>query len=271
MHYRSKTLHRWIALAGMLAALGTQFSGTLAAAPADGNPEDFKFEITGSAWLVNSSGTIQSHGTPVDLVSDLGAEQQQPSFFGQLVFKPGRRHRIVVNGYPVRLTGLNTVNRTITYQGQTFNVSDTVSSSADVNYVFAGYQYDVLTGPAGHLGFSVGGAYLDASGSIHSQTANTTASKSETFGMPLAGVDARLFPIPGHKLIEIEGGLRGMGLGDYGHYLEGSVQGGVALGPVTFLAGYRRVNADIHSNSGTNPSGVDVNLSGPIFSVMFRH
>lgn len=77
------------------------------------DPESFHVEITGSAWLVDSGGTIQAGSSPVDLVSDLGAEQREPTFYGRLVVKPGRKHRIVIEGMPFRLSGYNVVNRTI--------------------------------------------------------------------------------------------------------------------------------------------------------------
>ncbi len=247
-----------------------QFTSLLARASSEGNPEDFRVELTGAAWLVNSSGTLQASGTPIDLISDLGAEQQQPTFYGRLVVKPGRKHRIVIEGTPFRISGFNTVNRTIVYRGETFNVNETVRSSADLDYVFAGYQYDVLSGPGGHLGFSAGGAYLGATGIINALQAGTTASKTETIGLPLAGADGRLFPIRGHRIFTIEGDIRGMDVGGYGHYLEASGSGGVSVGPVTLLAGYRTVNADIHSSSSTNPEGVNVHFKGPIFSVEWR-
>ncbi|MDQ2839871.1 MAG: hypothetical protein M3Y72_02285 [Acidobacteriota bacterium] len=60
-----------------------------------------------------------------------------------------------------------------------------------------------------------------------------------------------------------------MDLGGYGNYLEASGSGGISLGPIAILAGYRSVNADIHSNS-TNPEGVNVHLKGPIFSLQWR-
>lgn len=233
------------------------------------DPENFKIEVTGSAWLVDSSGAIQANGAPIDLVTDLGVGQQQPTFYGRLVVKPGRRHRIVVEGTPFRLSGYNTVNRSVTYRGQTFNVSQTLQSNADFNYLFAGYQFDVLTGSMGHLGFSAGGAYLDATGTIRSVQTNTLATKSETIGLPLAGAEFRIFPIPGHKLLDIDGGIRGMGVGNYGHYLEGSANAGLSLGPLTFLAGYRDVRLDLHEATGA-ASGVNVRLKGPIFSMQWR-
>ena len=172
--------------------------------------ENFHVEVTGSAWLVNSAGTIQANGAPVDLISDLGAEQQKATFYGRLVFKPGQKHRIVVEGSPVSINGFNTVNRSIVYRGQTFNVSETVRSSAEFNYLFAGYQYDLLSGSAGHLGLSAGGAYIGATGIISAVQSGNSATKSQSIGLPLAGLEFRLFPIRHHGIFEVEGGLRGM-------------------------------------------------------------
>jgi acyl-coenzyme A thioesterase PaaI-like protein len=267
----------------LLCWLMFQGAGALLAADprvANGNDfENFRVEVTGSAWLVNSGGTIHAggvatradvaSGTAIDLVTDLGVKQRQPTFYGHLVLKPGRKHRIVIEGTPIRLNGTNTVNRTVVYQGQTFTVGQTLQSSADVNYFFVGYQYDVVSAPAGHLGFSVGGAYLNATGTIHGLQSGLVATKSETIGMPLAGAEGRVFVIPGRKLLEIDGGVRGMAFGGYGHYVEGTITGGIGFGPLTFQAGYRAESADLHSTSILG-NGVDVHLRGPIFSIQAR-
>ena len=258
---------RWAAVILILQIAGPLGYGYAAS---DVNPEDFKVELTGAAWLVDSSGIIRANGTPVDLVTDLGARQQQPTFFGRLVIKPGRKHRIVIEGTPFRLSGYNTVDRTIVYHGQTFDVHQTLRSSAELNYFFAGYQYDFVSGPMGHLGVSVGGAYLGSTGTITSVESGTTATKTETFGLPLAGLEGRVFPIHGHKLLMIEGDIRGMDVGGYGHYIEASGNGGINFGHFAILAGYRTVDPDIHSSSSSNPAGVNVHLKGPIFSAQWR-
>lgn len=261
-----RSLRGGVFVSALLVLSGTAWAGS---PPGVENPEDFHFEITGSAWLVNSSGTIQASGAPIDLVQDLGAQQNQLTFSGQFVFKPRRKQRIVVEGTPYRINGYKTVDRAIMYRGETFNVSQTLQSSADMNYFFAGYQYDVLSGPAGHLGFSVGGAYLSATGAIHALETSITATKTETIGVPLAGVDFRVFPLPSHKFIDLEGGIRGMDLGSYGNYLEATGNGGISFGHVTVLAGYHAVNVDFH-NTSANPSGLNARLRGPIFSLVWR-
>lgn len=148
-------------------------------------------------------------------------------------------------------------------------MSETIRSSADLNYFFVGYQYDILTGAKGHLGFSVGGAYLGATGSILAEQINTVGTRSEKIGLLLAGADFRIFPIPHHRIFEIEGDMRGMGLGSYGYYVEATGSGDICLGPVTFLAGYRGVNTQLHETSGRQ-NGITARLQGAIFSGVFR-
>ena len=260
---RSKCAVFLLGLISSFACYGQSFRGSE-------DPENFKIEVTAGGWLINSGGQIQASGTPVDLVNDLGVNQGAGTFYGQLVFKPGRKHRIVVEGTPFRLNGLKAVTRTIDYRGQTFTVSQTVQSSATLDYFFAGYQYDVLSGPKGHLGFSVGGAYLNATGNLLAVQTQTTASKSQAVGLPLAGVDFRVFPIPHRKVFDVEGGVRGMAFGDYGYYAEATGSGGLNFGPFAVLAGYRAVNTSIYVNNSSGPNGLTARLKGPIFSGVFR-
>lgn len=234
------------------------------------DPEDFRIEITGSAWVLHSSGHIQSGTLPVDLRSDLGVEQNTPTFFGKLVVKPARRHRIIVEGTPFNLNGRQTITRSITYRGQTFNVSDTVVSDASLTYVFGGYQYDVLSRPSGHLGFELGGAYLNATGTLLGLQSGITATQSRSAGLPLIGAEFRFSPLPGHPILELNGEAKGMALGDYGHYVQGAANLGLRLGPLTVEGGYRVVDADLHE-TGANRSGVSPFFRGPVGGIVFRY
>ncbi len=233
------------------------------------SPEDFRIEVTGAAWVVNSGGYLSDKGSPVDFVSDLNLSQQRSTFYGLFVFKPARKHRIVLEGTPFSESGNNTIHRTFVYSGRSFDVSDNIQSSANLNYFFAGYQYDLLSNPWGHLGVSVGGAYVSAYGSILASKAPPPATGTQKVGLPLAGVEFRIFPIPHHRLLEVDGGLRGMDFGGYGYFAEAGANAGLCFGPVTFQAGYRDVSFDLH-NTGLNADGVTARLKGPIFSGMFR-
>jgi hypothetical protein len=265
MLYSSRLL--WRAAVFLAVLLGASFS---AAGASTDDPEDFRIEVTGDAWILNTAGHIQSGNLPIDLKGDLGVEENTPTFFGRFVLKPARRHRIILEGTPYRLDGRNQIVRSIVYNGQTFNVSDTVVSKASLDYLFAGYQYDVVSNPRGHLGFEVGGAYLGAHGSLHGLASGVTASKSETIGLPLVGTEFRVFPVPASHLFELNGEIKGMALGDYGHYLQADLNAGLQIRPVTFEVGYRFVDADVHQ-TGANPSGVSPRFKGVVAGLVFRY
>jgi hypothetical protein len=238
------------------------------AARAQEDPEKSKLEITASWWPVNTSGTIRANGTPIDLKSDLGVNQGQATFTGKLVGRFSRRNKIVVEGTPFHLEGASNLSRTITYQGRDYLVNDHVTSTADMTYFYGGYQFDLLSRPSGHLGLEVGGAYLSASGSLTSQTANVTENKTETIGLPLAGAEFRVFPVHRRLDIEINGEVRGMKFGSYGYYVQASANAGIGIGPILVEGGYRIVNFDIHTTNAVD--AVSPQFTGPVVSLVFR-
>jgi hypothetical protein len=125
--------------------------------------EDFRVELTASGWRTAIEGSLQANGLPVALHTDLNLGDTW-TFFGKLVVKPGHRHRINIEGSPYHFTGLNTLSRTITFNGRTYSFQDTVASEASLTYVFGGYQFDLLSRDRGHFGLEAGGDYLDGSG-----------------------------------------------------------------------------------------------------------
>jgi len=232
-------------------------------------PEDFRFEITGSAWLTGPTGKIRADGTPIDFVSDLAAGSKQPRFYGGLVFKPGRKHRLILEGTPLSFSGRNTIDRSIVFLNHTYSVSQNVVTNANMNYAFGGYQYDPIVGAYGHVGLQVGVACFNVQGTLHGIESGLSETKSAQTPIPLVGTEFRVFPIPHHKLIEVQGMLRGLPAGDYGYFLEGGGSGGLRLGPISVLAGYREMFANVHQDNALR-NGVAVHLKGPIFSVQWQ-
>jgi hypothetical protein len=147
-------------------------------------------------------------------------------------------------------------------------LTEHITSTAGMNYFYGGYQFDIISRPAGHIGLSVGGAWLSADGTIRGQNSGITASKSESIGLPLAGFDWRVFPVRRRVLVEINGEAKGMTLGSYGHYVQASVAAGIGAGPVLIEGGYRIVNFDIHSLN--NSSAVSPQFTGPVLSLVIR-
>jgi hypothetical protein len=231
--------------------------------------ENFRLEVSLSAWLINTSGTIQSGIIPVDLRRDLAIDRWQPHFFGRLVVKPARRHRLMVEGIPYRLNGAATITRQITFAGRTYNIQDFVTSAADIDYVAGAYQFDVLSRPQGHLGLLAGAGYVNASGTLTSRGFGFQGTEHQSFPFPQAGVEGRAFLLRQRRLLEIDGELKGMPLASYGHFLQFAAHGGIGLGRyVTLQAGYMLFNADVHRHDNTR--GFTPTFQGPIFGLQFR-
>lgn len=212
---------------------------------------------------------MQSDVFPVDLRSDLALDDRW-QFLGALVYKPTPRNRIIVEGGPFRFSGRNMLSRSIVYGGQTYRFEDTISSEAELTYFYAAYQRDLVSVERGHFGVRGGGAYLDASGRISSESTGVSAARSYRVGVPLAGIDGRIYLAP--RRLDIDGNLSGMKLGGYGHYVQGEVSLGVSFGVMTLRAGYRMLHADVHENRPADVSraGVSPKFTGPMFSIAVR-
>src|SRR3954454_1063754 len=118
--------------------------------------EQSRFEITGFGWSTRVEGTLQSGILPVDLQSDLALADRW-TFLGEFVWHPAPHHKLLVEGAPLRFEGFNTLSRTIDYRGREFNVQEAVLSRARLDYVYAGYEFDILSRERGHLGINIGG------------------------------------------------------------------------------------------------------------------
>jgi hypothetical protein len=231
--------------------------------------ESFHIEVTAGGWIRDTSGTIQSGVTPVDLRSDLAIDQKATQFYGRLVLKPARRHRFVVEGVPYGLSGANNISRTITFAGRTYTVTDRVVSDADITYVSGAYQFDVVSRPAGHFGLLGGVAYVNATGTLVSQGLGFSGTESQSFPFPVAGAEFRAFPVAGRSIFSIGGEIKGMSLGSYGHFVQGIAQAGIGLGRhLTLQAGYMVADADVHRKDQTR--GIAPRFTGPLFTIQIR-
>lgn len=227
--------------------------------------EDFRVEVTGLAWSAGIEGDVQAGGFPVDLRQDLDLEDRW-TFFGKLTVKPGRRHRLFVEGSPNQFSGRNTVSRTFEFAGETYVLQEDVESRAEMTYVFGGYQFDFVSRSRGHLGVLAGVGYVDATGEVTAVARGITGREQESFPLPLVGIGGRGWIVPGR--VSVSGEIKGMSLGRYGRFIQGRVDGGLTFGPVTVLGGWQVLDADIHEEGGE--SGIRPRISGPVVGLQAR-
>ena len=229
-----------------------------------------RIELTASAWRTHTTGTIQSGILPIDLQSDLALTDRY-SFTGRMIAFPARRHGIVVEGSQLTPEGDNELARTIVFNGRTYNVRDRIQSAAELNTIYAGYQYSVISNSRARVAFGGGAAYIRAHGSIRSLSTGIQAVREHQIGLPLLAADARVFLLPASNLLEIAGDVKGMSFGRYGRYVLAGFHGGINFGPVGFRAGYIILDADVHDGSDASNVGIAPRIAGPAFSLVFRH
>jgi len=249
--------------------------------------DDFHFEITASYWPLNPTGTVVTSTDRVDLKSDLGIQGRKSEPMLKVTFKPSQRQRLNFETVPYRLNGGNTVTRPFTFGGTTFPVHVTVSgipftlnhidSKTEINYFFGGYQYDVVNNARGHAGIGASVAYFNAKAVakitpsqtlVLSTTPALSGIEERSAAIPLIGGEFRYFIIPGKRLLNVNGEVKGMSLGSYGKYVQGDLNAGVAV--MRFLrlqVGINVVDADVHNSAGR---GFKLRFAGPLFSVQLH-
>src|SRR5699024_1544313 len=146
--------------------------------------------------------------------------------FGRVSVKKARKHRLLLEGAPYRSEGERTIAREITFAGRTYFVQDRVTSQAELNYIYAGYQYDMVSRERVHAGLLAGVVAFDATGTLRSISLQVSATETESRLFPVAGFDFRGYPIGGRVPVSLQGNIKGMALGDYGHYVQASLGAG---------------------------------------------
>ena len=255
-----------IALSGIL-LLSTH--SLAAASSGNEGPEGYRLELSATLWRLNSNGGINADGSPINFLTDLGVSQRQRIYDGRLTWKFKRKLRFVIEGTPISIHGLSTTSHTVTYFDQQYSFNETLKSAAEISYIYAGLHRDFYNGRFGRFGTSIGAAYLGLSGNIDAQQSGIDKRGHTPFGLPFGGIDFRLYPIPNRRWIALEGALRGLPAGAYGHWVEATGGVGTFVGPVGFQLGYREILIDFHE-TGRNPNGLDVRFSGPMATVFWN-
>jgi hypothetical protein len=252
----------------VLCALAALLSVSSLLAAAEG-PEDYRLELSASLWRMNTNGTIHGDGMGINLLSDLGVFQRQRIYDGRLVFRFRRKERLVLEGMPISAKGLNTIQRTFTYFGNQYSVNEILKSSGQMNYIYGGFHHDWLRGSLGRFGSSIGAAYLGVASSLQGEPSGLSKKESIPFGLPLAGVDFRLYFIPNKRWIALEGAVRGLPAAGYGHWVEGTAGLGGWIGPVGLQLGYREMLIDLHQNH-FDPNGLNLRFQGPMATLLWN-
>jgi len=137
-------------------------------APAVG--EDYHIEGSAALWWPGATITIASSqfnivGTTIDFKNDLGMTDQR---FPELSFvlRPAKSHKLRFQYIPINFTQSATLQRSIIFNGQRFDLSVPVNSSLDWKAYRFGYEFDFLSKPDWFAGFILEAKYTDVQATL---------------------------------------------------------------------------------------------------------
>ena len=240
-------------------------------AQSDSDFDEYKVRISGFWFYSNPSGTI--HDTAGDIISlqkDIGFNSYS-TFTGKLDWKFTRKNHFYVTGTPFDQSRQTVLQRTIVFQGQTFNVGVLTKVNLNAPLIAPGYQYDISRRKREHIGIAIqidlfpSNASFFAAAQVNNNNQTISAKKSLLAPIPVAGPQFRFYLTDSPRLF-VEGNLYGMYLFGYGNFISTTDDIGVTLTKhLSLNAGYQlgtRLNVNVDAKK--DRIGLDLTQKGPI-------
>lgn len=272
--------HRFLRLGSWLAAVALLIAIAAPSLHAADNSEDFdayKIRVTGLWFYSNPTGHFQGEnesGT-IDLQTDVGFESYS-TVAGKVDWKFTRKNHLYFVASAFDQTRSVTLNRTLVYQGQTFDVGLVTKSNLSANLFAPGYQYDITQRKREHIGIAVQinlfpvSASLSAAAQVTSDGVSHTAVSgrgSLLAPIPVAGPEFRFYLTNSPRLF-VEGDLYGMYLFGYGNFLSSTGNLGFTLNRhLSIVGGYQLGTRLTVKDKSSERIGINLTQKGPIAGI----
>lgn len=275
----SKWRIRWervlaVVLVGMFGLL----SAGRARAQSSDEFDEYKVRISGAYFYSWPSGSVKGTAdqVPVSFTRDLGFSAYSTGG-AKFDWKFTHKNHFYVVFNPFYTSRTVVLDRTITFQGQTFEVGATVNGSMHSYFVAPGYQYDIIRRRRGHLGLAVQAdlfnstAQITATGQVSGgATGSGTASAKGSLlaPIPVAGPEFRLYLTDSPRVF-IEGNVYGMYFFGYGNFVSSAGALGFTINRhISVGAGYTLASR-LNVNGSSDRLAFDLTQKGPLANVEF--
>ena len=241
-------------------------------AQTDQDFDEYKIRIDGYWFYSNPTGTLQdaTSGNIINLHKDF-AFSSYSTFAGKLDWKFTRKNHLYLVGSTFDQSRQTVLQRTIVFQGQTFNVGVATKANLSAPLIAPGYQYDIFRRKRWHLGLALqfdlfnSEASLFAAAQVNNNNQVVSAKKSLLAPIPVAGPQARFY-LTNSPRVYLEGNLYGMYFFGYGNFVSTSDDLGVTLTKhLSVNAGYQLGSRlDVNVDSKKDRLGLSLTQKGPI-------
>ena len=228
----------------------------------------FAFEIgaRGYYWFPSFDGNVKvdeaaTIGDTINFEKDLGIEDE--NFPSVEVFLGGGKHHLSLTYTDIDYSGRKKLTRDITFNGETYNIDELVTSSIEYKMMDLHYRYDFLNLENVLAGFSLGAVfqikYLD--GEVGLKTTGIDEKEDFTLPIPMIGLNLHI----GMLADVLEARLRGTAIGYSGNAIY-ELMADISWTPLPFLdihGGYKTFVIDIDEDDVI----FDYDMSGPFVAV----
>lgn len=202
--------------------------------------DNSKWKLYSAAWISTPTGYFNGKANDgyFDLHRDFGFGNYA-TFSGRLDWRFKRKHHLLFSTTPVVSSQTTTLSRTITWQGETYDVGARVSSNITSLIFSPGYQYDFFRKRQGYLGVLVNvnlaytSARLKLEGSVSrggGSGSGSVSSEGSLFApLPAIGPAFRWYPIPDSNRLYLDGNLTGMSFFGYGNFISSNATFGFPI------------------------------------------
>lgn len=240
--------------------------------------DQYKLRIGGFWFYSQPTGTVQGHVDqyPVNFQTDLGFSNYSTGL-GFVDWKFTHKNHLYVQLVPLFSSKEYVLNRTITFQGQTFEVGAQVNSQLHAFFVAPGYQYDIIRRKRGHWGLAAqidlfkSTAKISASGQVNgggTVSGTRSASGALLAPIPVAGPQFRLYLTDSPRVF-VEGNLYGMYFFGYGSFVSTAADLGVTLQKhISLNAGYQ-LASHLTVNGTEDRLALQLSQKGPVVGMEF--
>jgi len=241
--------------------------------------DDSRSKVQLNAWISAPTGYFNGKAQKgyFDLQRDFGFGNYA-TFSGKWDWRFKRKHHFVFAISPVVSSRTTTLNRTIVWQGQTFDVGARVEASIHSLIFTPAYQYDFFRRQSIWLGVlvNVNLAYTDAklkaaAGIVGGGgTGSAQASGSLFAPLPAVGPVFRWYPIPNSSRLYLDGALTGMSFFGYGNFISGNAILGFPLGHHWDVRTGYLVGSRFKIGGSSDNIAIRLTQKGPVFGVEYH-
>ena len=230
----------------------------------------FEIGARGYYWFPSLDGNVTVDediqlGTNIDFDKDLGIDDEDyPSVE---VFVGAGKHHLSLTFTDIDYSGMKTLTRQITFNGQTYTIGALVTSSIECQMIDFCYQYDFVDLENILAGFSLGGIlqakYLDSDVSL--KTIGIDEQEDFSTPVPMIGLNLHM----GILADILEARIRGAGITYSGDILY-ELMGEVSWKPFPFMnihGGYKTFFIDIDRDDVI----FDYDMSGPYIALTLSY